>query len=44
MRQQAELAMDMAQVILFVVDGKAGLTPSDRDVALMLLKTKKQCF
>jgi GTP-binding protein len=41
MRQQAELAMDMAQVILFVVDGKAGLTPSDRDVALMLLKTKK---
>ncbi|WP_313017191.1 ribosome biogenesis GTPase Der [Acetoanaerobium noterae] len=41
MRQQAELAMDMAQVILFVVDGKAGLTPADRDVALMLLKTKK---
>lgn len=41
MRQQAELAMDMAQVILFVVDGKAGLTPSDRDVALLLLKTKK---
>ena len=41
MRQQAELAMDMAQVILFVVDGKAGLTPSDRDVALMLLKAKK---
>lgn len=41
MRQQAQLAMDMAQVILFVVDGRAGLTPSDRDVALMLLKTQK---
>ena len=41
MRHQAELAMDMAQVILFVVDGKSGLTPQDRDVALILLKTKK---
>ncbi len=41
MRQQAQLAMDMAQVILFIVDGKTGLTPADRDVAMMLLKTKK---
>lgn len=41
MRQQAELAMDTAHVILFVVDGKAGLTPQDREVAVMLRKAKK---
>lgn len=41
MRKQAELAMDMAHVILFVVDGKIGLTKDDRDVAQMLRKTKK---
>lgn len=41
MREQAELAMDMADVILFVVDAKSGVTPQDRDVALMLLKTQK---
>ena len=41
MRTQAELAMDMAHVILFVVDGKIGLTKDDRDVAQMLRKTKK---
>lgn len=41
MREQAQLAMEMADVILFVVDGKAGLTPADRDVALLLMKTRK---
>ena len=41
MREQAILAMDMADVILFVVDAKAGLTPQDREVAVMLRKTKK---
>ncbi len=41
MRTQAELAMDMAHVILFVVDGKIGLTKDDREVAQMLRKTKK---
>ncbi|WP_099187974.1 ribosome biogenesis GTPase Der [Tepidibacter mesophilus] len=41
MRTQAELAMDMAHVILFVVDGKVGLTKDDREVAQMLRKTKK---
>lgn len=40
MRNQAMLAMDMAHVILFVVDGKAGLTAADREVAQMLRKTK----
>lgn len=41
MREQARLAMETADVILFIVDGKAGLTPADRDVALLLMKTRK---
>lgn len=41
MREQAMLAMDMADVILFVVDAKAGATPQDADVAVLLRKTKK---
>lgn len=41
MRQQAELAMDMAHVILFIVDAKVGVTPQDHDIAVMLRKTNK---
>lgn len=41
MRQQAELAMEMANVILFVVDAKVGVTPQDHDIAVMLRKTSK---
>ncbi len=42
MREQAEIAMDMADVILFIVDGKDGLTASDRDVATILMHTRKE--
>ena len=42
MRLQAELAMEMADVILFIVDGKDGLTSSDREVASMLMRTGKE--
>lgn len=42
MREQAEIAMDMADVILFIVDGKDGLTTSDREVANMLMRTGKK--
>ncbi len=42
MREQAEIAMDTADVILFIVDGKDGLTNSDRDVATMLMHTGKK--
>ena len=42
MREQAEIAMDMADVILFIVDGKDGLTASDREVANMLMRTGKK--
>ena len=41
MREQAQIAMDMADVILFVVDGKDGLTTADREVATMLRRTGK---
>ena len=40
-RLQAEVAVDLAEVIVFLVDGKAGLTASDRDVADYLRKSKK---
>lgn len=36
MRAQAELAMETSDVVLFVVDGKEGLTASDREVAEIL--------
>ncbi|HRX13400.1 MAG TPA: ribosome biogenesis GTPase Der [Eubacteriales bacterium] len=39
--KQAQLAMDVADVILFIVDGKNGLTADDSDVAQLLRKTKK---
>lgn len=42
MRQQAQIAMETADVILFMVDGKEGLTSSDREVASMLYRTGKE--
>lgn len=41
MREQAQIAMDTSDVILFMVDGKAGLTSDDREVANMLRRTGK---
>ena len=40
-KKQAEVAIDTAQVILFFVDGKEGLTSSDYDVSDMLRRSKK---
>lgn len=42
MRRQAEIAIDMASVIMFVVDGQEGITPADEEVANMLRKSKKK--
>lgn len=42
MREQAQLAMDTSDVILFMADGKDGVTASDREVASMLMKTGKK--
>ena len=41
MRRQAELAMDIADVIVFITDVNAGVTQSDEEVARMLRHTKK---
>lgn len=41
MRRQAQIAMETADVIIFIVDGKEGLTGADKDVAQMLRKSKK---
>ena len=41
MRNQAQIAMETADVIVFLVDGKAGLTSEDRDVAELLMRTGK---
>ncbi|MBR0406597.1 MAG: ribosome biogenesis GTPase Der [Clostridia bacterium] len=41
MRRQAEIAMDMADVICFFTDARAGMTPDDEEVATMLRKTRK---
>lgn len=41
MRHQAELAIDVANVIIFVVDVKSGLVSSDKEIASMLIKSGK---
>jgi GTP-binding protein len=41
-REQAEIAIETADIIIFLVDGREGLLPSDREVASMLIKTGKE--
>ncbi len=41
MREQANLAINMADVIVFITDIKQGVTEADKDIALMLKKSKK---
>lgn len=41
MREQANLAIAMADVILFLTDIRQGVTAADREIALMLKKSKK---
>lgn len=41
MKAQAELALEMADVIIFMVDVKAGLTAADREIATLIRKTSK---
>ena len=41
MRRQAEIAMDLAQVICFVADGRTGVTPDDMEIANLLRRTGK---
>ena len=38
MRRQADMAIEIADVILFITDIKQGVTAADHDIALMLKK------
>ncbi|MFA5528462.1 MAG: ribosome biogenesis GTPase Der [Peptostreptococcales bacterium] len=42
MREQAQIAIDTAHVIVFMVDAKSGVTSADMDVASILMKTGKK--
>ncbi|OGP76126.1 MAG: ribosome biogenesis GTPase Der [Deltaproteobacteria bacterium RBG_16_49_23] len=44
MREQCQLAMEEADVVLFVMDGKEGLTPSDKEIADILRRLNKPVF
>ncbi|MDY0291626.1 MAG: ribosome biogenesis GTPase Der [Desulfuromonadaceae bacterium] len=41
MREQSQLAIEEADIILFLLDGREGLTASDQEVAQMLRRVKK---
>ena len=41
MREQANLAISMADVIIFLTDIRQGITAADKEIALMLKKSKK---
>ena len=42
MKRQAEVAIETANVIIFLVDGQEGITATDEEVANMLRKTNKK--
>ena len=42
MRKQAEIAIQIADVIIFLTDIKQGVTAADKDISLMLKKSKKK--
>lgn len=44
MRRQAQLAIEEADLILFMMDGRAGLLNGDREIAEMLRTSKKPIF
>ena len=44
MREQCQLAMEEADVVFFVMDGKEGLTPSDKEIAHILRRQNKTVF
>ena len=41
MKLQAQLAIEMADVVVFVTDIKTGITSTDREISLILKKSKK---
>ncbi len=43
-REQIKIAIEEADAILFVVDGKSGITPFDREIANLLRKSTKPYY
>ena len=43
-REQTQLAIEEADIIIFLADGQAGLNPSDTEIVRMLQTTKKIIF
>lgn len=41
MRRQAEIAMEMSEAVIFMVDVKSGMTSADKDIAAMLARSGK---
>jgi len=44
MREQTTLAIEEADIILFLMDGRDGLTPSDQEITRLLRLTEKKVF
>lgn len=44
MREQTRLAIEEADIIIFLMDGRQGLTPADRDIASLLRGIHKPVF
>jgi len=44
MREQTQLAMEESDIILFLMDGRDGLTPSDKEITHILRQIKKPVF
>ena len=44
MREQADIAISIADVIVFMTDIRQGLTEDDKEIAVMLRKSKNQLF
>ncbi len=44
MREQTSLAMEEADIIIFLMDGREGLTPSDREIVNILRGIEKPVF
>ncbi|NMB80325.1 MAG: ribosome biogenesis GTPase Der [Ignavibacteria bacterium] len=43
-REQVEIALDESDAILFVVDGRIGLTPFDKEIASMIRRSSKPYY
>ena len=43
-RRQVKIAIDEADIILFVVDGKEGITSEDKKIIKMIFKSNKEIF